>query len=382
MKVQAEKRYKSKDVAALLRREIAEKRLNAHTAVPSTRRLSKRFGISTVTANKAINQLVGENLVYRVSGSGSYVKNDPPRVYKVGLGYNLSRAPRHFNTNLPPISPMWEICLQTFHQYGYEPEVLSYPTLSDSELGVKKLRRLDGLLLSYSYLDQFVLPKLRDFPGKIVIFEYDFIDGKLPCSQVIPDFETGFRQIFRMLNPNDYKEIIIIQANHSNALAIANLLLARLDRYGYPADQIKTKEVKVAPGDNGQMSAYIACRAMAKECGGKLIFSTSDFLSFGLVDALRDAKLEPGRDLDLISFDNLEGACGILPFGTPCLTSVNLPIERIAREATRLLLDLLENQDDRTHIIKIPTNLEIRDTTGKTLKTGIKNEQKIRFHTH
>ncbi len=362
MKTEIVKRYKSKDIAAIIRKEIADRRLNAHTAVPSVRSLSERFGISTVTADKAINQLVEEDLIYRISGSGSYVKNDPRRIYKIGIGCTVSMAARHFNTNLPEISPMWEPCLEVFHKHGYEPQIIPYRTLRDPELSLRNIQELDGLLLSTAFVDSYTARELQHFKGKIVVFEGNFLQEQIPCSQVMPDLQMGVKQIFDLVNPHDYPGIIIIRAYHPNAQAITNALLAGLQKHDYPADRIQVKEIKVASGDNGQMSAYIASRAMAEKCRGKLVFSASDFKSFGFVNALREKKLEPGRDVDLISFDNLEGAFNILPFDTPYLTSVNMPVERIAREATELLINLLETRDDRTHIIKIPTHLEVRNT--------------------
>ena len=61
-------------------REAIEKRLlDADDALPAERDLAERFGVSRITVRKAIDGLVGEGLLVRQHGSGTFVR---PRVEK------------------------------------------------------------------------------------------------------------------------------------------------------------------------------------------------------------------------------------------------------------------------------------------------------------
>lgn len=61
-------------------REAIEKRvLDADDALPAERDLAEKFGVSRITVRKAIDGLVGEGLLVRQHGSGTFVR---PRVEK------------------------------------------------------------------------------------------------------------------------------------------------------------------------------------------------------------------------------------------------------------------------------------------------------------
>lgn len=66
-------------VAALLRREISQRRYGESGALPSEAQLQQRFGISRVTARQALRRLADQGLVERRQGKGTYVAGQPLR---------------------------------------------------------------------------------------------------------------------------------------------------------------------------------------------------------------------------------------------------------------------------------------------------------------
>ena len=69
----------------------------------------------------------------------------------------------------------------------------------------------------------------------------------------------------------------------------------------------------------------------------------------------------PGKDVQLVSYDNLEGY-GMVPYERPIITSVDFQRDEVARRAAELTIAQIENNDNCLHIIKTPTHLVIRET--------------------
>ena len=92
------------------------------------------------------------------------------------------------------------------------------------------------------------------------------------------------------------------------------------------------------------------------------IFVGSDLQGVGVIRALADLGLQAGRDLSVVSFDGTV----LSEYTTPRLTTVTQPYDRLAAEAIRMLVTLIEDPArDRTdmHLV-LPTVLIPRDTCG------------------
>jgi GntR family transcriptional regulator len=60
-------------LAAIIRAQIADGRLTSR--IPSVRTLAQEYGVSHITADKALTVLKQEGLVVSVRGKGAYVKH-------------------------------------------------------------------------------------------------------------------------------------------------------------------------------------------------------------------------------------------------------------------------------------------------------------------
>jgi GntR family transcriptional regulator, histidine utilization repressor len=69
-----------------IRAEIVAGRLRPGDRIPSENELTERFGVSRMTANRAVRELASEGLVTRLAGSGSFVALKP-------LDLSLLRVP-------------------------------------------------------------------------------------------------------------------------------------------------------------------------------------------------------------------------------------------------------------------------------------------------
>ena len=57
-------------------RKIETEEYVGNELIPSERELTELFGVSRITIRRAVDELVGENYLYRIQGKGTYVKSD------------------------------------------------------------------------------------------------------------------------------------------------------------------------------------------------------------------------------------------------------------------------------------------------------------------
>ena len=68
-----ERKLGAADIAALIRREIYEGKLQLHDKLPAERRLAENYRVARGTIREALNRLENENFVEVRAGSGTYV---------------------------------------------------------------------------------------------------------------------------------------------------------------------------------------------------------------------------------------------------------------------------------------------------------------------
>ncbi|MFF2371134.1 LacI family DNA-binding transcriptional regulator [Agromyces sp. NPDC058110] len=167
---------------------------------------------------------------------------------------------------------------------------------------------------------------------------------------------TGGRVVF--ISPSDLPFRTLPLANRTGARALAT----EVHGLGYrwfaalagPAD-LRTVHDRLAGIDEGLAAAgcriadehlvrcaftrdggYEGMRELLERGTGdvQLVFAQNDVMAMGAMSAMRDAGLEPGRDLAIAGFDDIPTVRDV----TPRLTSVRVPLERIGAEALRLAL--------------------------------------------
>jgi DNA-binding LacI/PurR family transcriptional regulator len=88
------------------------------------------------------------------------------------------------------------------------------------------------------------------------------------------------------------------------------------------------------------------------------IVAGGDVLAFGVMQALRQRRLEPGRDISVAGFDDIPAA------DAAGLTTVRQPIREKGRLFGRMLLDPTYTEQR----VVLPTELIVRSTTGPVLR--------------
>ncbi len=77
------------------------------------------------------------------------------------------------------------------------------------------------------------------------------------------------------------------------------------------------------------------------------LFAMSDTVAVGAIRALRDLGRGVPEEISVVGFDGID----ISRYTVPRLTTVEQPVDEIARRSVNLLLDMMENQSSSRHIL-------------------------------
>lgn len=107
--------------------------------------------------------------------------------------------------------------------------------------------------------------------------------------------------------------------------------LAAMQRAGRPVPTDR----RVA-GELSREGGFTAMTALlASGARPEVVFAVTDVMAVGAMTAARAAGLEPGRDIAVAGYDDIE----LLQDVTPSLTTVSLPLRELGRRALRLALE-------------------------------------------
>jgi len=94
----------------------------------------------------------------------------------------------------------------------------------------------------------------------------------------------------------------------------------------------------VVEGSFDAASGHLAMATLLERVVPSAVFVASDVVAFGVLRALRDAKLRVPEDVSVVGFDDSSAALAC----DPPLTTVHQPVEEMAAEMTTLVLRQIE----------------------------------------
>ena len=349
-----------------LAEEIRRLKLAPGTPILSSRRLAEKYEVSLITANNAINALVQEGVLYREPGSGTYVAGSGAGgadAINVGISFDPDSADGMREASVS-IGMYYRAAVERLTSRKCGITYLSFQDFHDPIL----LKGLDGVIVSHGFLDAETLPILKGFAGQVVAIQHEYV-SEVPFHQVIPDLRTGFAEAARHLYDRGHRELYMASTPSAHSKNRVDLFIAAAKEAGFDPDKIEIVKEQMQIGDLGRAAGQrVGKRILAeRKCRG--IYSTSDFISFGIIDEMRSAGLKPGVDMDLASFDDLESD-GLTPFGKPMLSSLYNPRKEISTCAADFLYSAIQNKEQFPHIIRIPAKFIVRESTSGVLMQG------------
>ena len=357
------KKLRVPELVCLLRETIDKQHLAGDAPMDSTRKIASRYGVSPVTANRAINELVSQKVLYRVPGKGTFISAN--RSWR-SLGARICIYPYQGNTNSRNCDPLLDLCYQTIFnllkQNGYDISIISDIEKNDPRILKRTMQSADALILNREFITQETLPLLCSYPGPVVVLDSPFVSEN-PFHQIVADFFPGFRKAADYFADLGVKELVIAGISDTQTHQFRRRLFRRIMETFHPEIRLlEDLTSNYVPYNCGDVCGKRIATEYLKLESRPGIFSVSDYISCGILDALESTGLTAGKDFKLISLDNLEGR-GIGPYPEPRLTTIEYPKVPLCEELIAMLSRLLSSHTSHTEIIRVPADsLIIRST--------------------
>jgi len=337
-----------------IKKEIKNKTLI--DKLPGERSLAKELGFSYMTIRKAIENLVNEEILYKIPTKGTYVNKDKGKKKKtLTIGYFLDSSIKSGIS-----SPYYSLLLNAIEK---EAAKENYSVVYFSDISVdrlpKTLSKLDGVIATcFPRIEDTILEIKDNIP--IVVIENSAADKTIP-SVIIDNFNAD-------LESADY----ICSLGHTHigfmtGLEDSDIGKSRYAGYqhGLSKNNIKIDESLVFRGDYSYEAGLEGAEYyLSLEQRPTAIICANDSMALGAMQKFKQEGFDIPKDISIIGFDDIDVASQIVP----TLTTVRAPVNQIAKQAFATLKDLIMNKEPEHQHIAITTKLMIRESCSKLKK--------------
>jgi LacI family transcriptional regulator len=213
-------------------------------------------------------------------------------------------------------------------------------------------KQVDGIIATGKRIDRRLPVDLSNLPVPVV---YAFTDGPDDAVTLVSDDAQGSRDAVQWLVSLGRTRLAHVTGPQTFASV------------GERAGAFRSVAGDVAPILYGSWSEAWGHEAVARLFDGEAgdrpdgLFCGNDQIARGVVDALRERGIGVPTDVSVVGFDNWE----IVAAATrPPLTSVDMNLKALGREAGRIILALAEGNTAEPGIRKLACQLVVRESCG------------------
>lgn len=340
------------------------------------KQIAKAAGVSVATVSRVLNH--PENVAPKTRDKILQIMEEEeykPNWFARGLNFNKTKTiglviPHILNSMYMEIAKGVEDVAQQKGYITFMCNVEKDTELEKNYIHQLLTRKVDGIILMFTSLDSDYIKSIEKQGVPIVIIGEDKEAEGFNVVKV--DCRKGTNNIVSQLIENGHESIGILYGNDPETES-----LQMLDEYKNVLLKkgIKIEENFVKAVENTIEGGYLGAKKMITEGAPNAIFTTSDYIAYGAMDAIKDSNLKVPDDIAVAGFGNSRMSNLV----EPKLTTVELPFHKMGVYGARLLFDLIEaedrndeagNTENKPKQIVLQTKLRIRKSCGHKERIG------------
>lgn len=341
--------------------QIHEGRLRESDKIPSENKLAQQYGVSVITARRALTDLMNSGHIIRVKGKGSFVsgkrsfmqehsgtdsrKNDMRIITLIVLMYENS------DSSTIQIIRGAQSYLAS-QGYSLMIECSDDDVETEAMIITKCIQnKVDGVLL-FSADPDANLPKIRELAlNNIPLVMIDRLTNQLPVSMVGSYNMHGMYILTKYLFENQHRRILFV-ADHLTIDTEKKRYEGFLAAFAEAGVEFDPE--MLIPHISGNASLLYR---LIKEKDPTAVVCVNDKCAMLVIDYLHAAGVQVPDDISVTGYDDSEMG----RYKNPSLTTVHQPFEEIGTQAAVKLVELINGASPSQ--IQLPVELIVREST-------------------
>ena len=327
---------------------------------PTIRDVAERAGVSIATVSRALNDRgdvsaqtrervreVARSVGYSADPAARSLVTQKTRLVAVVVGDNAG----HRDLSLVFFGKVLAAISRRLAQSSYDP-LLLHP----SDIGLD--HRFDAAVLIGVDDDDALVADLSSRQVPLVGVDVRCASGR--AAYVGSDHADGIRLALAHLHALGHRRIAHV-AGAANTLAGSERLHAF--RSECEALGLELPDDLVRLGDFSSASGYReTCVLLALPERPTAVVAASDLMALAALQAIRDAGLQPGEDVAVVGFDDLEAAA----LAHPPLTTIRQDRQELGTLAAARAIELIEDPEAAPRATILPVELVVRGSTSSS----------------
>jgi LacI family transcriptional regulator len=325
---------------------------------PTIRDVAERAGVSIATVSRALNDKgdvsvqtrdrvreVARSVGYSADPVARSLATQRTRVVAVVVGDNAG----HRDLSLIFFGKVLAAISRRLAQSNYDPLLLQ-----PQDVGLE--HRFDAAVLIGVDEDDALIAALASRQVPLVGVDVRCAGGR--AAYVGSDHADGVRLALAHLHALGHRRIAHL-AGAVNTVAGSE----RLDAFRREAASLRLdrSDELIRHGDFSSASGYReTCALLAFEERPTAIVAASDLMALAAMQAIRDAGLQPGHDLAVVGFDDLEAAA----LAYPPLTTIRQDRQELGTLAATRAIELIEDPGVTPQDAVLPVELVVRGSSS------------------
>ena len=325
---------------------------------PTIKDVAERAGVSIATVSRALNDKgdvsvqtrervreVARSVGYSADRVARSLATQKTRLVAVVVGDNAG----HRDLSLVFFGKVLAAISRRLARSSYDPLLLQ-----PSDIGLE--HRFDAAVLIGVDGDDVLIAELASRQVPLV-----GVDVRCPgrrAAYVGSDHADGVRLALAHLHALGHRRIAHV-AGAANTVAGSERL--RAFRREIAALGLERSEELLRQGDFSSASGYReTCALLALAERPTAIVAASDLMALAAMQAIRDAGLQPGRDIAVVGFDDLEAAA----LAYPPLTTIRQDRQELGMLAATRAIELIDAPDLTPPETVLPVELVVRGSSS------------------